>query len=65
MELPKIISVDDHVVEPAHVWETWLPEKFKDRGPKIVRRGIRGIDYTGTAGYVEHFDDESPEKADV
>ena len=24
-ELPKIISVDDHVVEPAHVWETWLP----------------------------------------
>ena len=24
-EIPKIISVDDHVVEPAHLWETWLP----------------------------------------
>ena len=34
-ELPKIISVDDHVVEPPHVWETWLPNKFKDRGPKV------------------------------
>ena len=27
--IPKIISVDDHVVEPAHLWETWLPEKYK------------------------------------
>ena len=25
MDLPKIISVDDHVVEPPHVWQTWLP----------------------------------------
>ena len=32
-ELPKIISVDDHVVEPAHVWQTWLPEKFRADGP--------------------------------
>ena len=63
-EIPKIISVDDHVVEPPHVWETWLPEKFRDRGPKIVRRGIGNIDYVGTASYVEHFDDDSPTKVD-
>jgi len=63
-ELPKLVSVDDHVVEPAHVWETWLPAKFRDRGPKIVRRGIRNIDYVGTASYVEHFDDDSPTKVD-
>ena len=63
-EIPKIISVDDHVVEPPHVWEHWLPEKYKDRGPKVVRRGIRDIDYVGTASYVEHFDDESPTKVD-
>src|SRR5699024_11880947 len=25
-ELPKIISVDDHVVEPAHVWQEYLPQ---------------------------------------
>jgi hypothetical protein len=33
MDLPKIISVDDHVVEPAHVFERWLPAKHRDRGP--------------------------------
>ncbi len=25
--LPMIVSVDDHVVEPAHVWQNWLPER--------------------------------------
>ena len=25
--IPKIVSVVDHVVEAAHLWETWLPEK--------------------------------------
>jgi predicted TIM-barrel fold metal-dependent hydrolase len=36
-ELPKIISVDDHVVEPAHVWQSWLPERFRAAGPRVVR----------------------------
>jgi predicted TIM-barrel fold metal-dependent hydrolase len=35
--LPKIISVDDHVVEPAHVWQTWLPEKHREKGPRVIR----------------------------
>ena len=26
-EIPMIISVDDHLVEPPHLWETWLPKK--------------------------------------
>ena len=64
MDIPKLISVDDHVVEPAHVWDRWLPAKYRDRGPKVVRRGIGNIDYVGTASYVEHFDDESPTKVD-
>ena len=37
MEIPGIISVDDHVIEPAHLWQRWLPAEFRDRGPKIVR----------------------------
>jgi predicted TIM-barrel fold metal-dependent hydrolase len=37
MELPKIISVDDHVVEPPHVWQTWLPQKWRERGPRVER----------------------------
>ena len=38
MELPKIISVDDHVVEPPHVWQTWLPERFRAAGPRVERK---------------------------
>ncbi len=37
MDLPKIVSVDDHVVEPPHVWQTWLPEKHREKGPRIER----------------------------
>ena len=32
----QLVSVDDHVVEPPHVWEAHLPEKFQDRAPRIV-----------------------------
>ncbi len=31
-----IISVDDHVVEPAHLFSTCLPAALRDRGPQIV-----------------------------
>ncbi len=32
-DLPMIVSVDDHVVEPAHVWERWLPAEVP--GPTV------------------------------
>ena len=35
-DFPKIISVDDHVVEPADVWQDRLPERYKEAGPRIV-----------------------------
>jgi predicted TIM-barrel fold metal-dependent hydrolase len=31
-----IISVDDHVVEPPHVFERYLPKALRERGPRIV-----------------------------
>ncbi len=40
MEIPRIISVDDHVIEPAHVWQEYLPAAFRDAGPRLVR--VRG-----------------------
>ena len=37
-DFPKIISVDDHVIEPAHVWQDRLPAKYRDVGPRVVQR---------------------------
>ena len=36
-DLPWIVSVDDHVVEPPHVWKRWLPARLRDAGPRVVR----------------------------
>ena len=36
-ELPKIISVDDHVVEPPDLWTSRLPAKYSDRWPRVER----------------------------
>ncbi|TYB42323.1 amidohydrolase family protein [Actinomadura chibensis] len=36
--IPRIISVDDHVVEPPDLWTSRLPRRFLDRGPRIVRQ---------------------------
>ena len=35
--VPWIISVDDHVIEPPHMWQSRLPAKFRERGPQVVR----------------------------
>ena len=61
MELPKIISVDDHVVEPPHLWQTWLPEKYRERGPRIEQYKIKNIVMSGPAIYdLEMADDGEP-----
>jgi predicted TIM-barrel fold metal-dependent hydrolase len=38
LETPKIISVDDHVVEPPGLWQERLPTRFRDVGPRVERR---------------------------
>jgi predicted TIM-barrel fold metal-dependent hydrolase len=58
--IPMIVSVDDHVVEPAHVWHTWLPERYRDRGPRVERRGLAGLRMVGPAIYEHEFDDAAP-----
>jgi predicted TIM-barrel fold metal-dependent hydrolase len=32
-----LVSVDDHVIEPEHVWQDRLPARHRDLGPKWVR----------------------------
>ena len=44
-ELPRIVSVDDHVIEPAHLFETWLPAKYRERGPQPLTAGIGELAY--------------------
>jgi predicted TIM-barrel fold metal-dependent hydrolase len=36
-DLPLIISVDDHVVEPADLWTARLPARLRDRAPHVER----------------------------
>lgn len=31
-----IISVDDHVVEPPHLFSTWMSPALRDRGPQLM-----------------------------
>ena len=57
-ELPKIVSVDDHVVEPAHVWQTWLPEKHRALGPRIERRYSVGERPVGGGAFAEQWGDD-------
>ncbi len=56
MALPKIISVDDHVVEPPHVWQTWLPEKWRERGPRVERKKWGSFKHLSGAKYDMHED---------
>ena len=46
-ELPKIISVDDHVIEPATVWSDRLPAKYRNVGPRIERRPVKEMTFIG------------------
>ena len=33
-----LISVDDHIVEPADMWDGRLPSKYEDKAPKFTHR---------------------------
>jgi len=56
IEIPMIVSVDDHVVEPPHVWETWLPAKYREAGPRVERRNVGGMKHIGGGVYEQSFD---------
>jgi len=47
VDLPMIISVDDHVVEPATLWIDRLPTKYHEVGPRIVRAPMGEITFIG------------------
>jgi predicted TIM-barrel fold metal-dependent hydrolase len=60
-DFPKIVSVDDHVVEPAHLFERWLPAKLAEDGPRVERHGLGGLKFVGGTRYeYELSEDGSP-----
>ena len=59
-EIPRIVSVDDHVIEPAHLFERWLPARYRDRGPKSQRKGIARTTLHGGSDYRFEFADDAP-----
>jgi predicted TIM-barrel fold metal-dependent hydrolase len=40
-DLPRIISVDDHILEPRHLWQEELPASMREAGPRVVRERAR------------------------
>ncbi len=43
----KIVSPDDHLMEPPHLWVSRLPARYHDVGPRVVRtRGRTDTDST-------------------
>jgi len=60
-DFPKIVSVDDHVVEPPHVWERWLPAKHRAKAPRVERRGIGSMRHVGGGTYEQTFDPDGPQ----
>lgn len=55
-DIPKIISVDDHVIEPPDVWQSRLPERFREAGPRSVRQKGR-MNFVGGVFSFEPDDD--------
>jgi predicted TIM-barrel fold metal-dependent hydrolase len=60
--LPKIISPDDHIQAPAHVWQSRLPAKHRADGPRIER--LHGVVDLGMGDLSFHDRDDAP-MADV
>ena len=46
-EIPKIVSVDDHVIEPPGVWQDRLPEPYREVGPRLERRKVKNMTFVG------------------
>jgi predicted TIM-barrel fold metal-dependent hydrolase len=55
--LPKIISVDDHVIEAPDLWTTRVSAKYRDRAPRLVRgQGLKGVFRDGEYVFEERDD---------
>jgi predicted TIM-barrel fold metal-dependent hydrolase len=35
-----IVSVDDHVIEPPELWQTWVPHRLREQAPRVLRIAV-------------------------
>jgi predicted TIM-barrel fold metal-dependent hydrolase len=57
--IPRIVSADDHVVEPPDVFITRLPAKYRDIGPRVVRKPVAEMTFRG-GKYAYEMGEEGP-----
>ena len=58
-ELPWIVSVDDHVIEPPTLWTSRLASRYHERGPRVERLHAGSLELSG-ARYVEKPGTDGP-----
>ncbi|WP_331769423.1 amidohydrolase (plasmid) [Embleya sp. NBC_00888] len=59
-DLPLVVSVDDHVVEPPDLWSNRLPARDRERGRHVVRGTCR-TEYVTANTVKYHFGGDGPE----
>jgi predicted TIM-barrel fold metal-dependent hydrolase len=57
MSIPKILSVDDHVIEPADLWTKRLPARYGAAIPRVERKKVI-VHHTGSTNYALEFGEE-------
>ncbi|HEY4331331.1 MAG TPA: amidohydrolase family protein [Ilumatobacteraceae bacterium] len=58
-DIPWLISVDDHVIEPPDLWQRWLPAGMRERGPRVVRASLIG-DKQSDGGFKYRIGGDAP-----
>lgn len=56
-DMPLIISVDDHVLEPRDLWQKELPAELRERGPRVVREKVKLAFSGGNYGFERGAED--------
>jgi predicted TIM-barrel fold metal-dependent hydrolase len=52
VNIPRIVSADDHIVEPPDIWESRLPQRYRDVGPRIEYHPVGTVSFVN-GRYVE------------
>jgi predicted TIM-barrel fold metal-dependent hydrolase len=65
LESMKLFSVDDHLIEPPHLWQTYLPEKYRENGPRVVESKASAVSVSSVGGSAANlFSARGVEKGD-